>query len=185
MQPLSSLFPRRQLPSRSRGALPRGPARNLSGTSAASWPVVCVRPSRDPSADTADALIEAVCMRLRADAPPARTVVVDLSAADAIDDGARAALRELHHLLAETRVRLRLVVPGRNARASLDGDGTTKAIGPDAIHSNIRAAILAEYATLPGPALVTPKLRGILSRPPELLSLPMPRSSGRSGSGHR
>jgi STAS domain len=179
MQPLSSLFPRHHLPLRGRAALPRRAVRSSPAASAPLWPVVCLRPSCQLSADTADALIDAVRTRLRAAAPPACAVVLDLSAASAVDGGGRAALRELHNVLARTRVCLRLVVPEAEARASLDGDGTARAIGPGAIHATIRAAVLAEYAALPGPALVTPDLRGFLSRPPEPLPLPATRSSAR------
>jgi len=45
-------------------------------------------------------------------------------------------------------------------------------LGPDALHPSVRTAILAAHAALPGPALITPALRTLLSQPPESLPLP-------------
>ena len=104
--------------------------------------------------------------------PSACTVVLDLSEAPAVDDGARAALRSLGDLLVKSHARLRLVVPEAEARAALSGDGAGNTIGPDALYPSIRAAVLAAHAALPGPALVTPAMRALLWQPPELLLLP-------------
>jgi hypothetical protein len=98
--------------------------------------------------------------------------VLDLSDTLAADDGARAALESLRALLADGHTRLRLVLPEGEARAALCSNGAASAIGIDALHTSLRAAILAAHAALPGPALVTPALRAMLSQPPELLLPP-------------
>ena len=156
-----------------RGAVarPRMAARDRRVNSPASGQIVCLRLTGQLCAGTADALVDAVGARLRAATPPACTVVIDLAATPAVDDGARAALLSLCGLLAQSHARLRLVVPGAQVRAALCSDGTATAIGPDALHASLRAALLAAHAELPGPALVTPAMRSLLTQPPELLPL--------------
>jgi anti-anti-sigma regulatory factor len=134
--------------------------------------IVCLRLSGQLCADTADALVDAVDARLRAAMPPAHAVVLDLSATLAVDDRARAALISLCDLLSASHARLRLVLPEAGARATLSKGGVANAIGLDALHTSVRAAILAAHASLPGPALVTPAMRALLVQPPELLLLP-------------
>jgi hypothetical protein len=98
--------------------------------------------------------------------------VLDLSDTLAADDGARAALLSLRALLADGHTCLRLVLPEGEARAALCSNGAASVIGIDALHTSVRAAILAAHAALPGPALVTPALRAMLSQPPELVLPP-------------
>ena len=157
-----------------RGAVarPRMAARDRRVNSPASGQIVCLRLTGQICAGTADALLDAVGTRVRAAMPSACTVVLDLSEAPAVDDGARAALRSLGDLLVKSHARLRLVVPGAEARAALSGDGAGNTIGPDALYPSVRAAVLAAHAALPGPALVTPAMRALLWQPPELLLLP-------------
>jgi anti-anti-sigma regulatory factor len=135
--------------------------------------IVCLRLTGRLCGDTAQALLDAVGARVRAAVPPPDAVVLDLSDTSAADDGARAALESLRTRLANGHTRLRLVLPEGEARAALCGNGAASAIGIDALHTSVRAAILAAHAALPGPALVTPALRAMLSQPPELL-LPPP-----------
>jgi len=157
---------------RGAAARPRMAARDRRVNSAASGQIVCLRLTGQICAGTVDALLEAVGTRVRAAMPSACTVVLDLSEAPAVDDGARAALRSLGDLLVKSHARLRLVVPEAEARAALSGDGAGNTIGPDALYPSVRAAVLAAHAALPGPALVTPAMRALLWRPPELLPLP-------------
>jgi len=112
--------------------------------------------------------------RSRPAAGPAagQIVVLDLTDTPAVDDGARAALLSLGDLLVKSHTRLRLVLPDAEARAGLCDGGTASAIGADALHTSVRAAVLAAHAALPGPALVTPSLRMLLGNPPEQLLLP-------------
>jgi hypothetical protein len=134
--------------------------------------VVCLRPTWQLSADTAEALVNVVNARIRTAAPSLCAVVLDLSATSAVDDGVRAALQPLHALLAQNHVDLRLALSGPRACVQSSGDGTEDAIGVDALHTSVRAAMLAVYATLPGPALVTTVMRGLLTQQPEPLLLP-------------
>ncbi len=131
--------------------------------------IICLRLNCELSADIAGALSDAVSARVAAAAAPTGTVVLDLSAAETIDDLARTALQSLHRRLADLSIWLRLVTPRPNVYATLLTGGI--GIGPDALHTSVRTAVLAAHADLPGPASVTPALRALLTQPPELLSL--------------
>jgi len=131
--------------------------------------IICLRLGCELSADIAGALSDAVSARLEAAAAPAGTVVLELPAEVTVDDQALAALQSLHRRLADLAVRLRLVAPRPNVYAALHTGDTD--IGPDALHTSVRTAVLAAHADRPGPASVTPALRILLTQPPELLSL--------------
>ena len=131
--------------------------------------IICLRLGCELSADIAGALSDAVSARLAAAAAPAGTVVLELSAASTVDDQALAALQSLHRRLADLTIRLRLVAPRPNVYAALHTGDID--IGPDALHTSVRTAVLAAHADRPGPASVTPALRVLLTQPPELLSL--------------
>ena len=131
--------------------------------------IICLRLGCELSADIAGALSDAVSARLAAAATPADTIVLELPAGATVDDQALAALRSLHRRLAELAVRLRLVAPRPNVYAALHTGDID--IGPDALHTSVRTAVLAAHADRPGPASVTPALRILLTQPPELLSL--------------
>lgn len=131
--------------------------------------IICLRLSCELGADIAGALGDAVSTRLAAAAAPTDTVVLDLSATATVDDQARAALQSLQRRLADLTIRLRLVAPRSNVCATLETGGI--GIGPDALHTSVRTAVLAAHADLPGPASVTPTLRLLLTQPPELLTL--------------
>ena len=158
MQTRALFAPARLLAWRSVAARPRMADRSWHEASLAPGQIVCLRLTGQLCAGTADALVDAVYARLPAAMPPARAVVIDLAATPAFDDSARAALRSLRGLLSQSHARLRLVVPGTQARAALSSDGTATAIGLDALHTSVRAALLAEHAAAPGPALVTPAM---------------------------
>lgn len=161
----------RFLASRRAAARPRVAERSWREDSLAPGPIVCLRLTGQLCDGTAGALAAAVGDRVRAVMPPACAVVLDVSATPDVDDAARAALLSLCDILSESRTRLWLVVPGAEARALLCCGGTASAIGLDALHTSVRAAILAAHAALPGPALVTPAMRALLTQPPEPLTL--------------
>jgi anti-anti-sigma regulatory factor len=131
---------------------------------------VCLRLTGQLCDGTAGALAAAVGDRVRAVMPPACAVVLDVSAIPDVDDAVQAALLSLCDILSESRTRLWLVVPKAEARARLCR-GTASPIGLNALHTSVRAAILAAHAALPGPALVTPAMRALLTQPPEPLTL--------------
>ncbi len=131
--------------------------------------IICLRLGCELSADIAGALSDAVSARLAAAAVPAGTVVLELSAAMTVDDETLAALESLHRRLADVTIRLRLVAPRPNVYAALHTGDID--MGPDVLHTSVRTAVLAAHADRPGPASVTPALRGLLTQPPELLSL--------------
>ena len=171
MQIRAFILPARYLAWRSAAARPRMAGPSWHETSLAERQIVCLRLTGQLCADTADALVDAVGARVRAAMPPAWAVVLDLAAMPAADDRAQAALMSLCGLLSENHVSLRLVLPGGKARAAICGGGTADAIGLGALHTSVRAAILAAHAELPGPALVTPAMRALLTQPPELVLL--------------
>ena len=133
---------------------------------------MCLRLSGQLCAGTTGALLDAVVARIGAAMPPVAAVVLDLSDTPDVDDGARAALLSLCGLLAQSHTRLRLVLPEAETRAALGSDDAASTAGLDALHTTVRAALLAAYAALPGPALVTSAMRMLLEHPPELLLLP-------------
>ena len=153
-------------------AWPRMVARSRPAAGPAAGQIVCLRLTGQLCADTAEALLDAVSARVQAAMPAAYEVVLDLTDTPAVDDDARAALLSLGDLLVKSHARLRLVLPDAEARAGLCDGATAGAIGADALHTSIRAAVLAAHAALPGPALVTPALRMLLGNPPEQLLLP-------------
>jgi len=134
--------------------------------------VLCLRLAHQLCADNAEALAEVVGGRMPTAISPPCSVVLDLSATLAFDDGAETALQLLHHLLADRLVRLRLVLPEARARTAFLSCAAGQAIGPDAVHTSVRTAMLATYASLPGAALITSAQRELLAVQPELLVVP-------------
>ncbi len=150
----------------------------------ASGGIICLRLNCELSADIAGELSDAVGARLAAAAVPADTVILELSAASAVDDQPWAALQPIHRRLADLTIRLRLVAPRPNVYAALQTGGI--GIGLDALHTTVRIAVLAAHADRPGPASVTPALRMLLTQPPEVLSLAeVPDSSDPTQGSHR
>jgi hypothetical protein len=169
MQSVHSLFLRRR-PSWKKPAPPPGMAASAwLPASQASPRILCLSLACRLSAGNADALLGAVGARVRADVPPACSVVLDLSATPALDDYAATALDLLADQLQHSHTVLRLVLPGAKAPAACFGDSAKAATGPDTVYTSARAAVLAAYAALPGAALVTSALRELLDQPPEFL----------------
>ena len=161
-----------------RGSLQRlgAPPRAEAQCQAPVWPpprrIVCLRLTCRLSSGTADDVVQAVINRVLAAGPPPCIVVLDLRHTRAIDDDARRALQTLQDVLAQDQSRLRLALPAAEARATLTTDGPLGTISPEDVHGSLRQALLAAYASLPGPALVTSATRRLLTEPPEALSVP-------------
>lgn len=96
------------------------------------------------------------------------TVVLDLGAVAALDGEARAALCALGQLLRQRGTALRLVITAHAVRTAL-GTAVTHRIGADMVHASLHAAVLAAYAELPGPGLVTGGVRAALTLPADTL----------------
>jgi anti-anti-sigma regulatory factor len=101
------------------------------------------------------------------------TVVLDLTTADDIDADGCTALHALHESLRSIGTQLRVVAHGA-VRDRLRAAGLTQRLGRGAIHPSLRAAVLASYAALPGPGLVTTDVRAALTEPAESLRLGPP-----------
>lgn len=115
-------------------------------------------------------LAESVMARVRRAAGPVSGIALDLTRA-ATDIGWEecAALRALHDRLGATGIRLRLAVANRHLRATLEEEAVVSHIGAGAVHPSLHTALLAFYAELPGPGLVTGSVRDALAQPPEPL----------------
>jgi MFS superfamily sulfate permease-like transporter len=160
-----------------RGALRRlGASPHAEAQRQSAWPpprrIVCLRLTCRLSSGTAGDVVQAVINRVLAAGPPPCIVVLDLRHTRAIDDDARRALQTLQDVLAQDQSRLRLALPAAEARATLTTDGPLGTISPEDVHGSLRQALLAAYASLPGPALVTSATRRLLTEPPESLSVP-------------
>ena len=84
----------------------------------------------------------------------------------------REALYALGCGLQASSIRLHVVIGARDARQSLEQcrlDGTES---PLAVHPTLRSAVLASYAELPGPALVTAAVRAALVTPAAQVQTP-------------
>jgi hypothetical protein len=112
-------------------------------------------------------LADTICDRVHASARPVGTVVLDLRAGADIDADSRAALLSLHRRLASMGTRLRIATACRQLAARLREDDLPRHLGADAIHDSVRSAVLATYAALPGPGLVTAQIRAALDIPVE------------------
>jgi MFS superfamily sulfate permease-like transporter len=118
-------------------------------------------------------LTDSVLARVRGGGFQVGTVVLDLTTADDIDADGCTALHALHDGLRSIGTQLR-VVAHATVRNRLREAGLTQRLGPEAIHPSLRAAVLASYAALPGPGLVTTDVRAALTEPAESLSLGPP-----------
>jgi len=112
-------------------------------------------------------LADTICERVLGSVRPVGTVILDLRAGADIDGDSRAALLSLHHRLASMGTRLRIAAGCRQLAARLREDDLPRHLGADAIHDSVRSAVLATYAALPGPGLVTAQVRAALDIPVE------------------
>jgi hypothetical protein len=102
---------------------------------------------------------------------PVGTVVLELENTTAIGDDGRDALHGLGGRLAGLGIRLRLAIVSPQVRRMWLADGQA---GPLPVHPGLRCAVLACYAMLPGPGLVTGPVRADLERPAEQLNWLIP-----------
>lgn len=79
------------------------------------------------------------------------------------------ALYALGRGLRESCIRLHLVISDRDALESVEQYSPKGMESPLAAHPSLRSAVLASYAELPGPALVTAAIRAALVTPAEPL----------------
>jgi hypothetical protein len=112
-------------------------------------------------------LADTICDRVLGSTRPVGTVVLDLHAGADIGADSRAALLSLHRRLASMGTRLRIATACRQLAARLREDDLPRHLGADAIHDSVRSAVLATYAALPGPGLVTAQVRAALDTPVE------------------
>jgi hypothetical protein len=97
------------------------------------------------------------------------TVVLELEVTAGIAADGEAALRSLHERLRMTGIRLRLVIAAGPLRDRLRCAGCGPCAPALAVHPSLRSAVLAAYAELPGPGVVTPGVRAALAAPAEPL----------------
>lgn len=107
-------------------------------------------------AGTAPVLADVVAHRVSTP-PPTAAAILDLCGITEFDDAGRSALVRLHRNLEARRVELHLTA----THDVLDDLTEVNALAPT-LHSAVRVAILAAYAAVPGPAIVTPDVREIL-----------------------
>lgn len=122
----------------------------------------------------AELLTEAVLARVLACGRDVGTVVLDLGPGTEIEAESCAALHALHDCLRRLGTRLRLAAASAQARELFRSTGLTHQLGAGAIHPSLRSAVLATYAELPGPGLVTGDVRAALAKPAHPLALAPP-----------
>lgn len=137
-------------------------------------PLPLLRLSWDPAPGQAPTLAGDVRARIDATGAAVGTLILDLSAATGITGDEIAALRNLHDHLRRAGTRLKIAVAARPVLDRLHSEGLARHLGTGAIHPTTRAAVLATYAELPGPGLVTAAVRAALTVPPEPLHQPRP-----------
>ena len=129
--------------------------------------ILCLGLSISLETGQAHRLVEAILDRVLGSARPVGTVILDLRAGADIDADSRAALLSLHRRLASMGTRLRIATACRQLAGRLREADLPRHVGPDAIHDSVRSAVLATYAALPGPGLVTAHVRAALDIPVE------------------
>lgn len=120
----------------------------------------------------AEVLAEAVLARVLAGNRAVGTLVLDLGTGAEIDAATCDALHALDDRLRALGTRLRLVTGSAQVRDRLRDSGLNHRLGSEAIHPSLRAAVLASYAGLPGPGLVTAEIRAAMAAPAEPLGQP-------------
>jgi hypothetical protein len=118
-------------------------------------------------AGQAAGVIGAVLTRVLAERCPPGTVILDLGAAADLGDDGCGALHGLLDRLAGCGITVRLAGASAKLRAQLDDGGVASRLGRGGVQPSLRAALLAVYAELPGPGLVTPDIRAALATPAE------------------
>lgn len=152
-------------PGRAAGPAPRSRRTRRKGAAAAFpwWAFACpLAPGLGWAAAQALSERAALC-------GPARTVILDLAGSTGVGEDDCAALGWLHERLHGHGSRLWLAAAPRAVSEQFDENGLTGMLGAAAIHPSRRAAVLAAFAALPGPGLVTSPVREALTAEPEPL----------------
>lgn len=119
-------------------------------------------------AGQAGTLTSAVIARVSHQGQQVGTVVLDLGDGTDIDIEARRELRALQDLLHWRGTNLRLVITSGAVRHVITTAAAHR-ISPEMLHPTLRAAVLAAYAELPGPGLVSARVRAALAVPAETI----------------
>lgn len=144
---------------------PREPAGQPVPRSPAHLPILALACTLEPGQATP--VIGAVLTRVLAEPRPPGTVILDLGTATDLDACGGDALDGLLERLTGLGIRFRLASASAKVRAQLADTGLASHLGRSGIQPSLRAAVLAVYAALPGPGLVTPEIRAALVTPAE------------------
>lgn len=132
---------------------------------------VVLRLTVTANAGPACELAEAVAARLAGCECRAVAVVLTVDGDPPADGTLRDALNALQHSLRAADARLVLVAGEETVRKYLAQAGPEASPAPLAVHPTQRSAVLASYAELSGPGLMTPAIRAALTSPAEPLVL--------------
>lgn len=102
--------------------------------------------------------------------PPPLAVILDLRGTTTIDDDGCGALRDVRAKLWAEPTQLHLAATNC-VHDRLERNGVVAEMGTDAVHASARSAVLAAYASLPGPGVATPRVRQALREPFDWLEL--------------
>lgn len=112
-------------------------------------------------------LARAVVARVAGSRFPVGTVVLALQNTAPIDEEGRETLGAVAGGLAELGVKLRLAIAAPGVRKLWQEQSKGHLAGVLPVHPSLRCAVLASYAALPGPGLVTGSVRSDLAQPAE------------------
>jgi MFS superfamily sulfate permease-like transporter len=129
--------------------------------------VPCLGMSVSLAAGQTDRLADIILDRVLSCPYPVGTVILDLHAASDIDADSRSALLSLHRRLRSLGTQLRIATASHQLASRLREAGLPQQLSADTIHDSFRSAVLATYAALPGPGLVTARVRAALDTPVE------------------
>ena len=129
--------------------------------------IPCLAMSVSLATGQADRLADIILDRVLSCAYPVGTVILNLHAASDIDADSRSALLSLHRRLRSLGTQLRIATASHQLAGRLREAGLPQQLSADTIHDSFRSAVLATYAALPGPGLVTARVRAALDTPVE------------------
>jgi hypothetical protein len=128
-------------------------------------PVSCLAATARP--DGAPVLAGSVLAHIGQSRQRIGTVILVLIASADLHPGYAEALCSLRSALRSRGTGLRLVIASREARQELRESERAPSTDALPVHSCLREAVLATYAALPGPGLVTSAVRAALAAPAE------------------
>ncbi len=129
--------------------------------------IPCLGMSISLATGQTDRLADIILDRVLTSPHPVGTVILDLRAASDIDPASRSALLSLHRLLRSLGTQLRIATANHQLAGRLGEAGLPQHLSADTIHDSFRSAVLATYAALPGPGLVTARVKAALDTPVE------------------